>query len=159
MRYGPIACQSCRWNKYSSPGQAWSLLRSSPNIKGGDRTPLPQILQRRAGQQANGLMPILRRPSARMRIYRSPVPSGTKWLAKWQNRPTHRHQRRLASHPQLGHHGQIGVALLYRFGLPIRRIREACGWDSAYCCQPIRQILSTGSPPITNSPVQQVSAG
>ena len=37
-----------------------------------------------------------------------------------------------------------------RIGLPIRRIREACGWDSAYCCQPMRQLLTNRSPPITN---------
>ena len=37
LSLGPIAGQSDRWNKCYDAGLAW-LERSSPNIKGGDRT-------------------------------------------------------------------------------------------------------------------------
>ena len=112
MRHGPIAGQSCRWNKCYPPGPAWSLERSSPNIKGGDRTAIAANSAMAGCATSQRVNAVLQRPSAKMRICHSPVPRGTKWLAKCQNRPTHLHQGSLASHPQLGHHGQIGEVQL-----------------------------------------------
>lgn len=71
----PVASQFYKWNKCYSAGWAW-LERSTPNIKGGDRTAI-------AANFCNGGLPnkprrqcLLRGLSVGQRIGRSPAPGG-----------------------------------------------------------------------------------
>jgi len=158
MRHGPIAGQSCRWNKCYSPGPAWSLERSSPNIKSGDRTAIASnsaMAGCTTSQRVNTRIAQTQRQDAYLSLSRS---KGNQMASQVAKPPYAPPPREPGFPPPARPPRPDRRSTANRIGLPIRRIREACGWDSAYCCQPMHQLLTTGSPPITNYPLQQVSA-